>query len=590
MAPWERRFRSPSVWFPVWAREAPDRVVVAANESGAWQVYAWDRARGGRRQVTDDPLGVVIGEPTPDGEGVVWFHDATGDEVGHWLVEPFGGHADAASPRRPLLSGVPDGWSTGLAMGLGLIVAGIADDDGFAVYVAADDQPARVLHRHADTVEVAGLSRDARLVCLRHAEHGDNIRLALRVVDPRTGEVVGEQWDGAGLGLTAGPWSPVAGDQRLAIAHEGEGWQRAAVWDLATGERGDVSTGLPGDLLVADWWPDASALLLIQDHEGRNRLYRFDIASDELTPLEHPPGSIGAAAVRPDGDVWFRFASGASPASVRALSGGVVYAPAGERAPEGRPYRSWSFTDDRGGRLHGFVATPPTPGPHPLVALVHGGPDMAFTDAFSPEVQAWVDHGFAVAMVNYRGSTGYGVAFRDALIGDPGFPEVADVVAGVAHLVAEGVADPERVVVAGGSWGGYVTLLALGLHPDRWVASVAAVPVADYVAAYEDEAPPLQAFDRTLFGGSPDQVPRLYRERSPITYVDRVRAPVLVVAGDNDSRCPMRQVLNYVEVLQALGHDIELYRFDAGHGTLVMDERVQQMKAELGFVLPRVIT
>jgi dipeptidyl aminopeptidase/acylaminoacyl peptidase len=62
----------------------------------------------------------------------------------------------------------------------------------------------------------------------------------------------------------------------------------------------------------------------------------------------------------------------------------------------------------------------------------------------------------------------------------------------------------------------------------------------------------------------------------------------LVVAGDNDSRCPMRQVLNYVEVLQALGHDVELYRFDAGHGTLVMDERVRQMKAELAFVLPRV--
>src|SRR5438128_5586396 len=120
-----------------------------------------------------------------------------------------------------------------------------------------------------------------------------------------------------------------------------------------------------------------------------------------------------------------------------------------------------------------------------------------------PDVQAWVDHGVAVAMVNYRGSTGYGVAFRDALIGNPGFPEVEDVVAGLDALVAEGVADPDRAVLAGGSWGGYITLLGLGRQPERWIAGVAAVPVADYVAAYEDEAPTLQAFARSLLGGSP---------------------------------------------------------------------------------------
>jgi dipeptidyl aminopeptidase/acylaminoacyl peptidase len=82
-------------------------------------------------------------------------------------------------------------------------------------------------------------------------------------------------------------------------------------------------------------------------------------------------------------------------------------------------------------------------------------------------------------------------------------------------------------------------------------------------------------------------VGELYRERSPMTYVDHVRAPVLVIAGDNDSRCPIRQVLGYVEALRARHHEVELYRFDAGHGTLVVDERVRQMAAELDFVLAR---
>jgi dipeptidyl aminopeptidase/acylaminoacyl peptidase len=203
------------------------------------------------------------------------------------------------------------------------------------------------------------------------------------------------------------------------------------------------------------------------------------------------------------------------------------------------------------------------------------------------DVQAFVDHGLAVAMVNYRGSTGYGSAFRDALIGNPGFPEVEDVVAGLDALVAEGVADRARAAVAGGSWGGYITLLALGLHPERWVAATAAVPVADYVTAFRDEAPSLQAFDRTLFGGDPDSVGGLYVERSPLTYVDRVTAPVLIIAGDNDSRCPIQQVMNYVEALQARGGTVEIYRFDAGHGSMVIDERVRQMRAELDFLVPR---
>jgi dipeptidyl aminopeptidase/acylaminoacyl peptidase len=217
--------------------------------------------------------------------------------------------------------------------------------------------------------------------------------------------------------------------------------------------------------------------------------------------------------------------------------------------------------------------------------LVHGGPSWAYSDTFLPDVAAYVDHGLAVAMVNYRGSTGYGSVFRDALIGNPGFPEVEDVVAGLDALVAEGLVDPARAVVAGGSWGGYVSLLALGLHPQRWAAAVAAVPVADYVSAFADEAPTLQAFDRSLFGGGPAQVGELYVERSPLTYVDRVRAPVLVIAGDNDSRCPIRQVLNFVDALRARGGDVELYTFDAGHGSMVVDERVAQMRAELHFVL-----
>ncbi len=610
---WEQRFRAPTVGFPAWARHAPDRLALVSNETGAWQVYAWDRAAGTTRRITDDPIGVSDGVCTPDGEGVVWFHDSTGDEVGHWLFEPFVSEPGEASGRRLLVPGVGDAWSSGLAMGNGIVAVGTATDDGFALHVSHDGGAARVLHRHPETIAVADLSWDAGLLCLQHAEHGDALHLAARVVDPVSGEVLGEQWDGPGLGLTVAGWAPVAGDHRLALVHEREGRERPAIWDLATGERRDLAIDLPGDVGVADWWPDASALLLVHDHEGRHRLWRLDLATEALEPVIHEAGSVSGAAVRPDGEVWLRVSNGAMPPTVQTTAGVEVCAADGERAAPGVAYQPWWFTDPAtsfgnaadeefgpeagtaGGPavpaelagLHGFVAAPPGPGPHPTLMLVHGGPTWAYTDAFMPEVQAWVDHGVAVAMVNYRGSTGYGTAFRDALIGDPGFPEVADVVAGLDSVVAGGVADPDRAVVGGGSWGGYVALLAVGLHPDRWSAAVAVVPVGDYLAAFADEAPSLQEFDRSLFGGGPDEVGDLYRERSPLTYVDRVRAPVLVIAGDNDSRCPIRQVVNYVDALTERGGEVELRRFDAGHGSLVVDERVAHMAAELAFVLPR---
>jgi dipeptidyl aminopeptidase/acylaminoacyl peptidase len=94
----------------------------------------------------------------------------------------------------------------------------------------------------------------------------------------------------------------------------------------------------------------------------------------------------------------------------------------------------------------------------------------------------------------------------------------------------------------------------------------------------------LRSFDRSLFGGSPAEVPEVYARCSPLTYVDAVRAPVLVLAGANDPRCPVRQIDNWLAAAQERGTEVEVYRFDAGHGSLVVDERVRQLRAELSFV------
>ncbi len=586
---WEQRFRAPLTFLPEWSPRAPDRIVYVSNEPGVWQVHAWSLETDLHRQVTDHPVGLLDGTPTLDGEGVLWFQDETGDESGCWYVQPFAG-----GDSRPFLEGVPHGWNEGLAQAPGIVVAAISDRDGFAVHVSEDGGPARELLRSQEslrlgTVDEGGfllgaLSADGTLLCLSHSEHGDLMHPALRVVDARTGETRGALLD-EGLSLEARAWSPVPGDLRLAFEHERAGDAQPGIWDLDTGERSDLDLGLEGGVHVSDWWPDGSALLIHNIFEGRSRLFRYDLASGELERMATDPGFVWKARVRPDGRVWYLHEQGHRQRVALDDARAELIAP-GTWAPESRPYESWHFENEHGQRVHGFYVTPDdSGGPFPVLMFVHGGPTWFDLDRWQPEVQAYVDAGFVVGMVNYRGSIGYGREWRDVLIGNIGGPELEDVNAGLRDLVARGIADPGRAVVGGHSWGGYVTLLELGKHPDLWACGIAGVPVADYEDGYEDMSPLLQAYDRALLGGkAPSDLPELMRDRNPINFVEDVRAPVLIIIGRNDSRCPLGQAMKYVDRLAARGHPHEVYVFETGHGSFDVDERVRQVGMIMDFL------
>ncbi len=568
-ANWRRRYRAASLSLPSWARLAPERLLYTSNGSGKTEVYAWDRAAGSQREVTDRPEGTTRAALEPPGERIWWFDDDRGSEHGVWRVEPFAG-----GPSEPAAPNLPAAYGAGLALARGFAVIGSSDDGGTRIHRAAGSV-SELLYEHPESATVAGLARDESLLAIEHSEHGDSRHPAVRVLD-LSGRPLAELWDGPGRGLGAGAWSPVEGDQRLLVVHERTGLSRPSVWSPPAADVRELSYELPGDVSAA-WYPDARALLLSHDHRGRSELYRYDLETDTLHPLETEPGTIGGARVRADGELWYSFSSGARPPSVM-RDREVLLQPPGEPAPAGRPYR-----DLQVGPVHGFLVEPEGPPPHPTLFLVHGGPQAHDRDAFSARVQAWVDHGFAVALVNYRGSSGYGREWRDALERSPGLTELEDILAVREHLVAGGVARPQPIVLSGGSWGGYLTLLGLGTQPEAWDLGIAIVPVADSVAEYEDEMEPLKAYDRALFGGSPAERPDFYQERSPITYVQRVRVPVLILAGRNDPRCPIRQIENYLRRLQELGKPNEFYEFAAGHSSLVTDEQIRQMEAQLDF-------
>ncbi|MBO0685510.1 MAG: S9 family peptidase [Candidatus Dormibacteraeota bacterium] len=570
-APWRRRFRAAQLGFPIWARDAPGRLLYSSNQTGRFELFTWDLAGGSRRQVTDRPEGTTRGTLDPAGERVWWFDDDRGSEHGIWMSEPFAG----GEPPAPAVAGLEPAYSAGLALARTFAVVGSSTDEGVRVRLASHRSAPLTLYQHHEHADLGDLSRDEGLLALEHSEHGDHRHPALRILD-LAGDRVAELWDGPGLGLAAGPWSPIPGDQRLLVVHERTGMERPAVWSPLTGELQDLVLDLSGEV-TADWYPDGSALLLHHAHAGRGELYAYQLDSCRLRRLEIPAGTV-RARVRPDGRLWYRHSSGARPPTLLDAGGKEVLSPPGEPTPGGRPYEELQV-----GRVHGFLAEPAGPPPHPTVMLVHGGPEAHDQDAFSARVQAWVDHGFAVAMVNYRGSTGYGREWRDALAANPGLTELEDVTAVRDHLVAAGIADPRRLVLAGASWGGYLTLLGLGRQAEAWSLGIAMVPVADYAAAFEDEMEPLKAYDRALFGGTPAERPEFYRERSPITFVERVSVPVLITAGRNDPRCPLRQIENYVARLRGLNKTHQVYEYDAGHGSMVADEQIRQMELQLSF-------
>jgi dipeptidyl aminopeptidase/acylaminoacyl peptidase len=134
-----------------------------------------------------------------------------------------------------------------------------------------------------------------------------------------------------------------------------------------------------------------------------------------------------------------------------------------------------------------------------------------------------------------------------------------------AWLIEEGVAQPDQVFLTGWSYGGYLTLQALGTRPELWAGGMAGIAIADWRLSYEDSAETLRAYQTAFFGGTPDDKPEQYARSSPVTYAEQVRAPVLIIQGRHDTRTPARPIEVYEERMRSLGKDIEVHWFDTGH-------------------------
>jgi dipeptidyl aminopeptidase/acylaminoacyl peptidase len=215
---------------------------------------------------------------------------------------------------------------------------------------------------------------------------------------------------------------------------------------------------------------------------------------------------------------------------------------------------------------------------NPALVLPHGGPTGQVVDYWSPRVAALVSRGYICIAPNVRGSTGYGIDFQRANYQDLGGGDLQDEVYATKFMVETGYVDAKKIGITGGSYGGFMTLMALGKTPDVWAAGVELFGIIDWMTMLQHSDAELQQYEKALLG-DPVKDKKVYEADSPITYIHDVKAPMLVLQGDNDPRVPKEEAEQVVELLKKDGKTVDAHYYpDEGHGFAKRENQIDSIR------------
>lgn len=599
---WKDRYSFTTTIYGIQATDNPSRILCASNDSGVFQAYVMDLESGVYTQVTHKPTGTLFARLSSDGAYVFFQQDEGGNELGH-LVRC---HVDSGkvidlTPDLP-----PYGFSAS-AEASGRLTFIAPSSRGFEVYQiegATSDtvsEPKLLWNSPALTSGLT-ISRDGKRIAVLNCARSNSIATSLIVLDASSGDFIAELYDEGASIEGGGPgnavhFSPLAGDDRILAATTRSGFSRPVIWNPDTNERIEIPLDeLDGDVEVWGWSPNAERILLCHVYQAQTQLYLYDVTAQELLKIPHAPGSYGVALsfllggqFATHGELLLTVSSFEQPGQLVFLTpetgsiSRVLRAP--KEALQGRSFKSVQFPSTHGVTIQAWLGVPSGAGPFPAVIDIHGGPSSAQMNDYSPDAEAWLDHGFAWISVNYRGSTTFGKDFQHAINGRLGDVEVDDIVAARQFLIEHGIARPEAIFVTGASYGGYLTLQTLGRVPHGWAAGMADIAIADWKLMYEDQSESLRGYQVALFGGTPEQKPEAHAFASPITYAQDYEAPLLIIQGKNDTRCPERQMRFFIEKMRAKEKELRIHWFEAGHGALKTDERIEQQEMRMAFAL-----
>jgi dipeptidyl aminopeptidase/acylaminoacyl peptidase len=342
-----------------------------------------------------------------------------------------------------------------------------------------------------------------------------------------------------------------AGPSRIVVSYTRRGRWFLGIVDVATGRMSPLGDGLePREWLTAT---ATHAIVVAASTTTADAVVRIDLGTGKTEPLKI--------------------------STLVDLDAGHVSQPEAIEFPtgEGRTAHAFVYLP-----RHADCAGPPGERP-PLIVISHGGPTTATTATLDPRIQFWTNRGFAVADVNYGGSSGYGRAYRERLNGTWGLVDVEDTINAARFLVAQGKADPNRLIIRGGSAGGYTTLAALAFHPGAFQAGASYYGVSDIEVLARDTHKFESRYLDTLVGPYPE-AREVYRARSPIHFVDRLSCALILLQGLEDKIVPPNQSEMMADAVRKKGLPVAYLEF-AGeqHGFRQAATIVRSLEAELYF-------
>ncbi len=435
----------------------------------------------------------------------------------------------------------------------------------------------------------------------------------VRLTPPAGGGAAHSSWELPGGTATVLTGRFTAGGRRVLLVSD-LGRQRAALLDVPVDTPGSTvviaerpDADVERFVLLGRPDPDAAAdperAVVVWNVAGRSELTLVDLSGGRCRPLPAPPRDVVTALLaRPDGqELILALEGAAAPGELWTCD---LTAPAGAGRPALDPARyrclvshaptrpaalvrpvPHTLTAHDGQELAGWWYRPPAPpGPLPTLVYLHGGPEAQERPTFNPLFHALLARGIAVFAPNVRGSTGYGRAFEEADHTHRRFDGIEDVASCVRDLVDTGLADPERIGIAGRSYGGYLTLAALVHFPQLFRVGVDVCGMVDLESFYQHTEPWIAASAVTKYG-DPVTQPALLRALSPLHRMSALAAPLLVVHGENDTNVPVIEAEQTVAAATARGVDCRYLLFPGeGHEVVELANRVRFVRTAVDWL------
>ena len=384
---------------------------------------------------------------------------------------------------------------------------------------------------------------------------------------------------------------PPTGETLLINSNQKGGYFNVALLDIATRKLTWV-TDTQWEALAGGFAPQGGRFIYIINEDGRTRTYIGERGSSRSEPLNFPEGQTSPSgnptAFSPSGDrLLISHQSSNRPAELWVYdfaarrANQITYSALAGLHPENLPAsRLVHYRTFDGKIISAFLWVPfnlQRDGAAPGIVLPHGGPAGQTFDSFNRTAQALASRGYVCIAPNVRGSRGYGMAFQKANYQDLGGGDLQDEVYAAKFLVATGYVNEKKIGIYGGSYGGFMAMMAIGKTPDVWAAAVELFGITDWLTEQAHESPELQQYDQSILG-DPVKDRKVYEDASPIKYFQNAKAPLLVLQGENDIRDPKEEADQVVDTLRKYGKTVDAHYYPGeGHGFAKRENQVDSL-------------